>query len=283
MSCKHPEIFSAPFMPSNNLYFPSRVKTPFIALGGSFWPLILSLRLLMLALNLVLWFHLKVSVFIVVFSLTLVSSLIFVWWRDVIRESLLGLHTRKLEVRMRSGFLLFILSEVFFFVSFFWAFYDASLSPSVELGIVWPPLGILPLEVYSIPLFTTVILLSSGVSVTWAHHSLINNFFIDSILALGFTVLLGVYFLAIQYVEYSERAFSLADGIYGTTFFLCTGFHGFHVIVGTLYLSYVFILISRGILLYNHHFSFEAAAWYWHFVDVVWLFLYLSIYWWGSL
>lgn len=270
-------------MIQTNFFAPASLKTPFLALGGSFWPLILSISLLILTLNLVLWFHLKVSLLIVLVSLSLVTSLIFVWWRDVIRESILGFHTRKLELRIRSGFLLFILSEVFFFVSFFWAFYDASLSPTVELGIVWPPLGILPLEVYSIPLLNTVILLSSGVSVTWAHHSLINNYFMDSVLSLGFTIVLGIYFLAMQYVEYSESAFSLADGIYGTTFFLCTGFHGFHVIVGTLYLSYVFMLILRGFLLYNHHFSFEAAAWYWHFVDVVWLFLYLSIYWWGSL
>ena len=128
-----------------------------------------------------------------------------------------------------------------------------------------------------------LILLSSGVSITWSHHRLINNIFIDAVYSIMFTVLLGVYFLIIQYLEYTEASFTIADGIYGTTFYLCTGFHGFHVIVGTVYLFYVMIIIIRGIILYNHHFAFEAAAWYWHFVDVVWLFLFISIYWWGSI
>lgn len=172
----------------------------------------------------------------------------------------MGFHTSKLEFRIRFGFILFITSEIFFFVSFFWAFYDSSLAPSVEVGMAWPPLGILPLETYSIPLLNTVILLSRGVSITWAHHALINNLFFSAASSLGFTVLLGAYFLLLQYVEYRERAFSIADGIYGTTFFLCTGFHGFHVIVGTIYLAYVFVLIMRGVLTFNHHFSFEGAA-----------------------
>lgn len=207
----------------------------------------------------------------------------FIWWRDVIRESLIGYHTSKLELSMRLGFILFILSEVFFFVSFFWGFYDRRLAPRVEIGINWPPLGILPLEVYSIPLLNTVILLSSGVSITWSHHSLVANLYYEALVALMCTLILGGYFLFIQYKEYRERAFSIADGVYGTTFFLATGFHGFHVLIGSLYLCYVTFLILRGMLLACHHFSFEAAAWYWHFVDVVWLFLYLSIYWWGSL
>lgn len=257
-------------------------RTPFLSLRRSFWPLALSLSLINLTLNIVLWFHYKRTTLCILISLLVVISLIFIWWRDVIRESLIGFHTSKLELRMRFGFLLFIAREVFFFVSFFWAFYDSSLAPSIEVGIAWPPLGILPLETYSIPLLNTVILLSRGVRITWAHHALINNLFFRALSSLAFTVFLGVYFLFLQYEEYSERAFSLADGIYGTTFFLCTGFHGFHVIVGTLYLTYVLGLILRGILTYNHHFSFEGAAWYWHFVDVVWLFLYLSIYWWGA-
>ena len=121
-------------------------------------------------------------------------------------------------------------------------------------------MGIIPLDAYSIPLLNTIILLSSGVSITWSHHRLINNIFIDAVYSIMFTVLLGVYFLIIQYLEYTEASFTIADGIYGTTFYLCTGFHGFHVIVGTIYLFYVMIIIIRGIILYNHHFAFEAAA-----------------------
>lgn len=178
---------------------------------------------------------------------------------------------------------LFILSEVFFFVSFFWAFYDASLSPTIDLGMVWPPKGINPLSVYSVPLLNTIILLTSGVTVTWAHHSIINNFFTKSFYSLLLTVILGVYFLIMQWAEYNEAQFSISDGVYGRVFFISTGFHGMHVLIGTCFLFYVLINLLASKLTYNHHFSFEAAAWYWHFVDVVWLFLFLSIYWWGSL
>jgi cytochrome c oxidase subunit 3 len=218
-----------------------------------------------------------------IFSLLVTVGIIFSWWKDFVRESLIGYHTHKLEIRLRVGILFFILSEVFFFVSFFWAFYDASLSPSVEVGIIWPPFGIVPLSVYSVPLLNTVILLTSGITVTWAHHSIINNYFNKSVLSLLFTIVLGVYFLYMQWVEYNEASFSIADGAYGSTFFMATGFHGIHVLIGTSFLFYVFILLLQAKLLYNHHFSFEAAAWYWHFVDVVWLILFISIYWWGRL
>lgn len=186
-------------------------------------------------------------------------------------------------MRLRIGMLLFILSEVFFFLSFFWAYFDSSLSPVVDIGISWPPKGIVPLSVYSVPLLNTVILLRRGVSVTWAHHSLINNFYKKSLLSMFITVSLGIYFLMIQYVEYCEARFSFADGSYGRTFFLATGFHGVHVLVGTSFLFVVTLYIYKSFELINHHFCFEAAAWYWHFVDVVWLFLFISIYWWGSL
>lgn len=219
----------------------------------------------------------------VLVSMLLLVLVSFLWWKDFLRESMLGYHTHKLESSLRVGILLFILSELFFFVSFFWAFFDASLAPTVELGLSWPPKGIAPLSVYSVPLLNTVILLTSGISVTWAHHSIINNYFTKSLLGLSMTVVLGVYFLYMQWVEYAEASFTFADGVYGRTFFLATGFHGMHVFVGTTFLFYVLILLSLSKLLFNHHFSFEAAAWYWHFVDVVWLILFVSIYWWGSL
>lgn len=220
------------------------------------------------------------SVLIPVLLLTLVS---FLWWKDLSRESMLGYHTHKLEASLRVAFALFILSEVFFFVSFFWAFYDASLAPSVELGLVWPPKGIIPLSTYSVPLLNTVILLSRGVTVTWAHHAIMNNMFNKSVVSLGVTVLLGVYFLYMQWIEYNEAQFSIADRVYGSTFFIATGFHGIHVTIGTVFLFYVFLILLSCKITYNHHFSFEAAAWYWHFVDVVWLILFISIYWWRSL
>lgn len=256
---------------------------PFLAVQTSFWPFLVSIVLFSVIGNIVLWINLKVTLFSVLFPLIITVLISFIWWKDLIRESLLGYHTHKLEVSLRVAMLLFILSEVFFFVSFFWAFYDASMAPTVELGLTWPPKGILPLSVYSVPLLNTVILLTRGITVTWAHHSIMNNYFNKSVVSLAVTVGLGAYFMFIQYVEYSEARFAIADGVYGRTFFMATGFHGFHVTVGTLFLFYVLVALIRGQLLYNHHFSFEAAAWYWHFVDVVWLILFVSIYWWGRL
>jgi len=258
-------------------------STPFLAVQTSLWPLCVSLLLFSCMRNAVLYLNLKIALFRVLLPLFILAVSSFLWWKDFLRESIIGYHTHKLEVRLRVGMLLFILSEVFFFVSFFWAFYDASLSPTIELGLSWPPKGISPLSVYSVPLLNTVILLTRGITVTWAHHSIINNFFSKRFTRLLFTVLLGVYFLYMQWVEYNEASFSFADGVYGRTFFLATGFHGMHVLVGTTFLFYVLVLLSFSKLLFNHHFSFEAAAWYWHFVDVVWLILFLSIYYWGRL
>lgn len=257
--------------------------SPYLAVQARFWPFYVRFSLLRLTFGVVIWFHGKLRVYYVLLSLVPVLLVSFMWWRDVVRERLVGYHTSKLEFGFRLAILFFILSEVFFFVSFFWAFYDSRVSPTIELGISWPPKGISPLDTYSIPLLNTVILLSSGVSVTWSHHSLINNSYSDILLSLTITVILGVYFLFMQYEEYCESQFSISDGAYGSTFFMRTGFHGIHVILGTSMLFYTLVSSLRGLLLYNHHFMFEASAWYWHFVDVVWLFLFVSVYWWGSL
>lgn len=258
-------------------------SSPFLAVQTSIWPLCISLLLFSCMSNTVMYINLKISLASVLLPVLFLVVTSFMWWKDFLRERIVGYHTHKLEIRLRVGMLLFILSEVFFFVSFFWAFYDASLSPTVELGLSWPPKGITPLSVYSVPLLNTVILLTRGITVTWAHHALINNFFTKTLVSLAFTVSLGIYFLFIQWVEYNEASFSFADGAYGRTFFLATGFHGIHVIVGTTFLFYVLVLLVTSKLLFNHHFSFEAAAWYWHFVDVVWLILFISIYYWGRL
>ena len=256
---------------------------PFLPVQTSFWPFLVSFALFSSMSNFVLWINFKLSFVFVLLSIFFLVLTSFLWWKDFRRESMLGYHTHKLEVRLRVAMLLFILSEVFFFVSFFWAFYDASLSPTVEVGMVWPPKGIVPLSVYSVPLLNTIILLTSGITVTWAHHALINNYFSKTFVSLLFTILLGVYFLAMQAIEYDEAQFSIADGVYGRVFFMATGFHGMHVMIGTLFLMYVMFNLVNMKLTWQHHFSFEAAAWYWHFVDVVWLILFISIYWWGRL
>ena len=171
--------------------------------------------------------------------------------------------------------------KFFFFISFFWAFFHRSLSPTIELGIIWPPIGIIAFNPFQIPLLNTAILLASGVTVTWAHHSLIERNHTQAIQSLFFTILLGIYFSILQAYEYIESPFTIADGIYGSTFFIATGFHGLHVLIGTTFLLICLLRHINNHFSKTHHFGFEAAAWYWHFVDVVWLFLYISIYWWG--
>lgn len=208
----------------------------------------------------------------------------FVWWRDVLRESTFeGHHTKVVQLGLRVGFLLFIVSEIMFFFAFFWAFFHSSLAPTVEIGGIWPPRGISVLDPWEIPFLNTLILLSSGAAVTWAHHAILAGKEKAAVYGLAVTVLLAVVFTGFQVMEYLEAPFSISDSIYGSTFFLATGFHGFHVIIGTVFLCICGIRQYLGHMSSAHHVGFESAAWYWHFVDVVWLFLFVSIYWWGGL
>ena len=215
---------------------------------------------------------------------TIILIVITQWWRDISREGTIqGLHTSIVELGLRWGIALFIVSEVFFFLSFFWAFFHARLSPNIDVGSVWPPFGIKVFNPFQVPLLNTIILISSGISVTWAHHSLMMGNFSQTKIGLAITVILGIYFTMLQALEYFEARFTFADRIYGSTFFIATGFHGLHVLIGTLFLIVILFRHINYEFSINHHFGFEAAAWYWHFVDVVWLFLYMIIYWWGRL
>jgi cytochrome c oxidase subunit 3 len=207
----------------------------------------------------------------------------FVWWRDVIREGTFqGHHTLEVQKSLRYGMLLFILSEVMFFVAFFWAFFHSSLTPVVDIGLIWPPKGIVPFNPWEIPLLNTLILLLSGATVTWSHYSILSGNRTLAVFSLFCTVCLGLIFTLFQAVEYYEAPFALSDGVYGSTFFMATGFHGFHVLIGTAFLLVCFFRLLAYHFPKKHHFGFEAASWYWHFVDVVWLFLFVSIYWWGG-
>nr|YP_007517101.1 cytochrome c oxidase subunit III [Procecidochares utilis]AGG10664.1 cytochrome c oxidase subunit III [Procecidochares utilis] len=232
--------------------------------------------------GLVKWFHqFDISLFMLGNFITILTM--YQWWRDITREGTYqGLHTYSVILGLRWGMILFILSEVLFFLSFFWAFFHSSLAPSIELGMTWPPMGITPFNPFQIPLLNTMILLTSGVTITWSHHSLLENNYSQTTQSLFFTILLGIYFSILQTYEYMEAPFTIADSIYGSTFFMATGFHGIHVLIGTTFLLVCLIRHLNYHFSKNHHFGFEAAAWYWHFVDVVWLFLYISIYWWGN-
>lgn len=246
------------------------------------WPLIGSLRALILTTGIIKWFHFFNTN---LFYLRIISIIliIFQWWRDITREGTFqGHHTYIVTIGLRWGIILFITSEIFFFISFFWGFFHNSLAPTIEIGILWPPKGIEVFNPLQIPLLNTLILLTSGLTVTWAHHRLIENNFKQSFQGLLLTVILGIYFSILQGFEYLEASFTISDATYGSSFYIATGFHGIHVIIGTTFLLICLIRHLKNHFSPIHHFGFEAAAWYWHFVDVVWLFLFSVVYWWGT-
>ena len=253
------------------------------------WPIIGAFGAFALFGGAVMWMHDNpYGKFVAVGGLLVVIVTMISWWANTIREAHTGYHTPVVQLHLRYGMILFIASEVMFFLAWFWAFFDASLFPSAAetVGGQWPPEGTEVLDPWGFPLLNTMILLCSGTTVTWAHHSLIHGDRHGLKLGLLLTILLGLLFTSIQAYEYLEApfAFSAANGgnIYGSTFFMATGFHGFHVIVGTIFLIVCLIRANRGDFTPRQHFGFEAAAWYWHFVDVVWLFLFVSIYVWGG-
>ena len=255
---------------------------PYHLVEYSPWPILNSFATLCMPVGLV--FFIKSGDYVLLTAgLIIVSIISYLWWRDIVRESTFqGLHTSHVISGLKAGFILFIVSEICFFFSFFWAFFHRSLAPSVEIGAVWPPIGIAPLSAFQVPLLNTSVLLLSGVSVTWTHHRLEQGNNGRALQGLFLTLSLGFYFLSLQYIEYIETSFSIADSVYGSTFFIATGFHGLHVMVGASFLTVCFLRIFFLHFDKNHHVGFLAAAWYWHFVDVVWLFLFVRIYWWGS-
>lgn len=246
------------------------------------WPLTASIGTISIVAGIVKWFH-QYNISLLLLGNIIIILTTYQWWRDISRErTFQGLHTNIVVIGLRWGIILFIVSEIFFFISFFWAFFHRSLSPTIELGILWPPIGIISLNPFQIPLLNTIILLTSGITVTWAHHRLIENNFSQITQGLFFTIILGIYFTILQIYEYIEISYTIADSVFGSTFFLATGFHGIHVLIGTTFLLICLIRHLNNHFSKNHHFGFEAATWYWHFVDIVWLFLFISIYWWGK-
>lgn len=270
-------------------------------LPPSIWPLMGSVAALVLVIGGLMWMKAAPGgVWVFAAGMVGVLATMFFWWSDVIREAKAGDHTPVVQLHLRYGMILFIASEVMFFVGWFWAWFDFSLFPvnlgytpgaHGEAGVVerltegvaqWPPKGMEVLNAFEFPLLNTFILLLSGTTVTWAHHSLIHGDREGLKKGLWLTIILGLLFSAVQAYEYIHAPFPFAGINYGAAFYMATGFHGFHVIVGTIFLMVCLVRAYQGDFTPRQHFGFEAAAWYWHFVDVVWLFLFVTVYVWGG-
>ena len=260
------------------------------------WPFIASLSVFLLCIGAVLSFaEIHLGRILMPLGLSGIFFTMFVWWRDIINESAIDkAHTAPVQKGLKMGMLFFILSEVMFFFAFFFAFFHSSLFPVDILGDaglwpikagIWPPVEIKPLNPWSIPFMNTLILLLSGSTVTWAHYALLNKKNKELVQALTYTVALGALFSAFQVYEYVHALhhnFTFKQDVYTANFFMATGFHGFHVIIGTIFLAVCLIRAKKGQFTEENHLGFEFAAWYWHFVDVVWLFLFVAIYVFGS-
>jgi cytochrome c oxidase subunit 3 len=259
-------------------------KHSFHLVDPSPWPLISAFSAMMLTFGGASYMHgYQGGGFLLSFGFCMILFMMFVWWRDIIREGTFeGQHTSSVQTGLRMGMLLFIVSEIMFFFAFFWAFFHSSFNPSHAIGGVWPPAFIVTLDPWKVPLLNTCLLLSSGASVTWAHHSIVMGSKFQACLSLIITIVLAIIFTALQGFEYVSAPFSISDGVYGSCFYMATGFHGFHVVIGTIFLTVCLFRLYLNHFTREHHFGFEAAAWYWHFVDVVWLFLFITVYWWGS-
>jgi len=257
---------------------------PFHLVSPSPWPLYTSFALLTLTTSAASTFHLfPYAGYVLTVALLVVILSMGLWWRDVISEgTYLGNHTLAVQKGLNMGVALFIASEALFFLGIFWAFFHSALSPTVELGAQWPPMGIEAINPFELPLLNTVILLSSGVTVTYAHHSLIQGNRSGTLYGLVATVLLAVVFTFFQGVEYSVSSFTISDGAFGTCFYFGTGFHGLHVMIGTAFIAVGLWRVLAYHSTDNHHLGLESSILYWHFVDVVWLFLFIAIYYWGS-
>jgi len=257
---------------------------PFHLVDPSPWPILLSFSLLNLTVGSVAYMHgFSYGGYILTLGFILTTYGMILWFRDVVIEaSYLGHHTTEVKHGLMLGVLLFIVSEVFAFLSVFWAYFHSSLSPSIEIGGSWPPLGINPLDPFAIPLLNTFLLLSSGAFITYGHHALIAGNRKSAIDGVILTIILAVIFTALQYFEYSEAGFTISDGVYGSAFYASTGLHGFHVIIGTIFIAVALMRIINYQLTTKHHNGFEASILYWHFVDVVWLFLFVAVYFWGN-
>jgi cytochrome c oxidase subunit III len=270
---------------------------PYHLVRPSIWPLAGSLAAGLLAVGTVLFMHdvkwegIHFGIKGTIIGFLAVLAVMFFWWKDVIFETIHEkVHNPITETGLRYGMALFIASEVMFFVAFFWAFFDVSLMANEVNQFlrmeytkgVWPPPQYTAIPPFDLPFLMTMILLLSGCTVTWAHHAILKNDQRGLEEGLRYSIILGVMFTAFQIYEYHHAGYAFKGSAFSSTFYMATGFHGFHVIIGTLFLFVCWLRAKKGHFTAERHFGFEAAAWYWHFVDVVWLFLFVAIYWWGG-
>ena len=255
-------------------------------LNPSIWPFIGAVSGFTMLFGAVLWFQ-DITPFVALVGLAGVCYVMYAWWSDVVVEAHGGDHTPIVAIGLRYGVVLFIISEVMFFSAWFWTFFKHALYPMTEgspaIDGVWPPVGIETFDPWHLPLINTLILLCSGMAATWAHHAIAHeNYRKDLVNGLILAIVLGAAFTFTQAYEYGQASFSFSGNIYGATFFMATGFHGFHVLIGTVFLTVCLVRALNGHFTREKHVGLEAAAWYWHFVDVVWLFLFSAVYIWGG-
>lgn len=222
------------------------------------------------------------------YILTILSILsllysVYNWWNDIIKEgSKRGEHTLKVQNNLTIGFILFVVSEAMIFISFFFSYFYNSLIPDpYSFGGMWPPIGIESMDYKSVPLLNTAILFFSGISITATHNYLINKNKISTIFYLLITILLGLLFVYFQYFEYFNALFTISDSVFGSSFFLITGFHGIHVIIGVAFLFVTFLRLIFNHFYFNHFLGFNFSSIYYHFVDVIWIFVFAFLYCWG--
>lgn len=259
-----------------------RIVHPYHVVESSPWPIASSFSAFVFALGLLMKFNGVLSSWIVLTlgTLLVLSSAVF-WWKDVVVEGTYqGKHTAKVKEGLKIGVILFFVSESCLFASFFWAYLHSSLSPNIELGSVWPPAGIQVMDPWGVPILNLIVLLSSGAVLTWAHEKLISGEEKEAKIGLIGTILLGVFFLGLQYTEFNLAPYTMADSIYGSAFFIITTCHGLHVIIGASFLTAGALRVNH--FTKNHHLGLEAAIWYWHLVDIIFLFVFTIVYWWGS-
>ena len=252
-------------------------------LPPSIWPFLGAVSAFIMLFGAVLWMH-GSAPWMGLIGFAGVLYTMYAWWAEVVHEANTGDHTPVVRIGLRYGFIMFIMSEVMFFAAWFWTFFKHRMYPmgpeSPWVDGQWPPAGIETFDPWHLPLINTLVLLLSGCAITWAHHALVHeNNRKDMINGLIIGIVLGFFFTLLQAYEYSHATFAFGGNIYGASFFMATGFH---VIIGTIFLTVCLIRALRGDFTQEQHVGFEAAAWYWHFVDVVWLFLFAAVYVWGQ-